>query len=103
MVSVRLHPENPSFSDQAPLLPDSKADGREIVVSNPRLPQQSSQPSQPTLRQTIVLALACYCLTSLVPVVGVMVGHHYFVPLRQAQAQEDDLLGAFANWDGQHY
>jgi hypothetical protein len=58
---------------------------------------------RPWRRRLWVTAFCCYLLSSVVPVLGVMFGHHYIPPLRHPLTQRGDLLASFATWDGQRY
>jgi hypothetical protein len=68
----------------------------------------NAEPLQTSVRQvrlweSIWLGLAIYSFTSLIPILGVVVGHDFFNRPSNPLRKQVDEIRAFANWDGEHY
>jgi hypothetical protein len=54
------------------------------------------------LLEAVWLGLLCYYLSSVIPVLGVVVGHDSFQQPQHSLAKHTDLIASFAAWDGEH-
>lgn len=84
--------------------PQSNPDGAPVSAAEPATDVIS--PARPLSGDIATLALdgvIYYVLTSLIVFLGVAFGHHFLKLSSHVNAKRVNLLGAFANWDGEWY